>query len=144
MCSTGYPDRHGPITLGHQHGPRWWPRPQASAGSPVRIEAKDINRGPFQLLQDPGPRPGSCHSPGLDISWDLGGQTAIQVILFFSTSNFPDSSFPSSQTISPLQLFHLPTLYFLRIMVPSHLVLGLLGSCLGHRRYLVEYCLPQP
>lgn len=144
MCSTGYPDRHGPVTLGRQYGPRWRPRPQVSAGSPVMIEATDINAGPFQMLQDPGPRPGPCHSPGPDISWDSGGQMAIQVSLFFSTSNFPDSSLPSPQTISPLQLFPLPTLYFLRIMVPNHLVLGLLGSCLGHRKCLVEYCLPQP
>lgn len=35
--SEDHPDRHGPsvcIVLGHQHSPRWWPRPLESARPP--------------------------------------------------------------------------------------------------------------
>lgn len=145
MCSIGHPDRHGPITLGHQHGPRWWPRPQASAGSPVTIEATDINTSAFQLLQDPGSRPGPCHSPVPDISWDLGGQVpAIQVSLLFTTFNFPDSS------LSPFHKAFLLSRFFtflpcsfspLWCQPPSARALGLL---FGSQGCLVEYCLPQP
>lgn len=134
MCSIGHPDRHGPITLGHQHGPRWWPRPQASAGSPVTIEATDINTSAFQLLQDPGSRPGPCHSPVPDISWDLGGQVpAIQVSLLFTTFNFPDSSLSHSTKHFSSPDFSPSYPVVSHHYGANHLVPGLLGSCLGHR-----------
>lgn len=47
--NTGYSDGHdlgGSVALGHQHGSRLWPRPQASSWSLVVKGTMDINTDP--------------------------------------------------------------------------------------------------
>lgn len=56
------------------------------------------------------------HSPRLDITLDLDGKQAIHIVLFMATLTSTDPALSPAYELFCFSLFHLQTLYLLKIM----------------------------
>lgn len=113
------------MALGHQHGPRWWPRPLASACHFIISEATNINTEPG-CSRAMGPDMTLSYSLGLDI-------TLVPSVR--QVTNIRTTSYHNTRTILLLFLSHFSTIDLLTIMATTHLVLKAPGGPVDAFRY---------